>query len=73
MPAQPSPDDQRAAARARTRRTMAIVCTLLVVGAILLIALPIRQPLPLRLGLAFLDLVAAAAVWLIGRQQLGGK
>lgn len=73
MPTSDSPDAHRAATKARTRRTMMIMCTLLVIGAVLLVVLPVKQPLPLRLGLAFLDLVAAAAVWLIGRQQLGGE
>jgi hypothetical protein len=36
---------------------------------LLLLVLPVKLPLPLRLGLAFTDLVAAAAVWLVGRQH----
>jgi len=58
---------------ARKKRTMTLVCSALVVGAILLIVLPIKLPLPLRLGLAFCDLAAAAAVWLTGRQYFSGK
>jgi hypothetical protein len=45
----------------------------LVIGALLLLVLPVKLPLPLRLGLAFTDLVAAAAVWLVGRQYFSGK
>lgn len=58
---------------ARKKRTMILVCSFLVLGAILLLVLPGRIPFPLRLGLAFCDLVAAAAVWLTGRQYFSGK
>ena len=44
------------------KRTIAITCTALIIGAILLLALPINLPLPFRLALAFLDLVAAATL-----------
>ena len=54
---------------ARKKLTMAIVCGALILGAIFLLVMPVKLPLPLRLGLAFTDLVAAAAVWLMGRQQ----
>lgn len=56
--------------RVRMQRTMMIVCTALVIGAIILLVLPIRLPLPLRLGLAFMDLVAASVVWLLAKQNL---
>lgn len=56
--------------RVRMQRTMTIVCCALVIGAILLLVLPVKLPLPLRLGLAFVDLVAAATVWLVARQNL---
>jgi|UniRef100_UPI00404A98B9 hypothetical protein len=56
--------------RKRMKRTIAITCTALIIGAILLLALPINLPLPFRLALAFLDLVAAAVVWLSARQNL---
>jgi len=52
---------------------MAIVCGALILGAIFLLVMPVKLPLPLRLGLAFTDLVAAAAVWLMGRQQFSGR
>jgi len=55
---------------ARQRRTLLIVCTALVVGAVFLIVLPLKLPLPLRLGLASVDLIAAATVWLLARQNL---
>lgn len=53
----------------RQHRTLIIVCTALVIGAILLIVLPLKLPLPLRLGLASVDLIAAATVWLLARQN----
>lgn len=62
------PNDARTRDLARKKRTMTLVCSALVLGAILLLVLPVPLPLPLRLGLAFCDLVAAAAVWLTGRQ-----
>ena len=67
------PTDPHAGDLARKKRTMTIVCGALILGAILLLVLPIKLPLPLRLGLAFVDLVAASAVWLTGRQQFSGK
>ena len=66
------PTDPRAGELARRKLTMNLVCGALVVGAILLLVLPVKLPLPLRLGLAFSDLVAAAAVWLTGRQKFNG-
>jgi hypothetical protein len=67
------PTDPRAGEIARKKLTLAIVCGALVVGALLLLVLPVKLPLPLRLGLAFTDLVAAAAVWLVGRQHFSEK
>ena len=58
---------------ARKKLTMAIVCGALILGAIFLLVMPVKLPLPLRLGLAFTDLVSAAAVWLMGRQQFSGR
>ena len=67
------PTDPRAGDIARKKLTLTIVCGALVVGALLLLVLPVKLPMPLRLGLAFSDLVAAAAVWLVGRQHFSGK
>ncbi len=67
------PTDPRAGEIARKKLTLAIVCSALVIGALLLLVLPVKLPLPLRLGLAFTDFVAAAAVWLVGRQHFSGK
>lgn len=56
--------------RVRLQRTLFIVCAFLVLGAIFLLALPIRLPRPLRLSLAAVDLIAAATVWLLAKQNL---
>ena len=69
----PPPTDPRAATLARKKLLTTIVSSALVVGAILILVLPTQLPLPLRLGVAFSDLVAAAAVWLVGRQLFSGK
>lgn len=65
----PAPDDKRR----RQQRTLNLVCGALALGALLILLLPGNIPLPLRLGLASVDLVAAATVWLVGRQHLAGK
>jgi len=67
------PTDPRAGEIARKKLTMTIVCSALVIGAVLLLILPVKLPLPLRLGVAFTDLVAAAAVWLVGRQYFSAR
>lgn len=67
-PANPAPN-----ARRRQRRQLIVVCLLLLLAAVLLVALPVHLPWPARLGLAFLDLAAACALWLFSRQQLSGK
>jgi hypothetical protein len=69
----PPPTDPRAAGLARQKLTMTVVCAALVLGALLLLVLPVALPLPLRLGVAAFDLAAAATVWLVGRQQFSGR
>lgn len=63
------PTDPRSASLARQKFIMHLVVTALVIGAVLLLILPIPLPSPLRVGLASIDLVAAATVWLVGRQK----
>lgn len=48
---------------------MHLVVSALVLGAVLLLILPVRLPPPLRVGLVAIDLIAAATVWLVGRQH----
>jgi hypothetical protein len=63
------PTDPRSATLARQKFIMHLVVTALVIGAVLLLILPIPLPRPLRVGLAAIDLIAAATVWLVGRQK----
>jgi len=67
------PTDPRSADLARKKLLMTILCGALVLAAMLILVLPVKLPLPLRLGVAFSDLVAAAAVWLIGRQHFRNR
>jgi len=53
---------------ARQKRTLTILIVLLAVGAVLIATLATRIPLPLRLLLAAIDLVAAAVLWVAMRQ-----
>jgi len=63
------PTDPRAGDLARQKFIMHLVVSALVIGAILLLVLPVPLPPPLRVGLAAIDLIAAATVWLVGRQK----
>jgi hypothetical protein len=67
------PNDPRSADLANKKLILTIVCCGLVVSALCIVILPIPLPLPLRLAVGFIDLVAAAAIWLIGRQKFSGK
>jgi hypothetical protein len=44
---------------------------MLVVSALVILLLPIRLPIPLRLAVVFIDLIAAATIWVLLRQQRG--
>jgi hypothetical protein len=63
------PTDPSSAILARQKFIMHLVVSALVIGAILLLVLPVPLPPPLRVGLAAIDLIAAATVWLVGRQH----
>lgn len=63
------PIDPRAADLARKKLLTNIAAGMLALSGLIILALPLTLPLPVRLGVAFTDLVAAAAVWLIGRQR----
>ena len=67
------PTDPRAGEIAGKKLRLAIICAMLGLSALVILVLPVRLPLPVRLGVAFTDLVAAATVWLVGRQKLDGK
>jgi len=46
------------------------VATLLAVAFIILVV-PGSIPKPIRIGVALTDLIAAAAIWVMGKQRLG--
>ena len=65
-PFTPDPGDQ---ARARQRFMLQVTVTILVVSALLVLLLPIQLPRPVRLAVVATDLLAAAIIWLLGRQR----
>lgn len=65
------PDDPRALAHARRRVMLTAAGGMLVLSGIVILLLPIRLPFPLRLAVAFIDLIAAATIWVLLRQQRG--
>ena len=67
------PTDPRSGELAQKKLMLTIICCGLVVIALCIVLLPIPLPLPVRLVVGFIDLVAAAAIWLIGRQKFSGK
>ncbi len=69
------PDDPRAKEiRARQKSTIYLAMTLLVLGAIAIVALPLEKiPFPVRLLTAAVDLVMAGFLWVLVRQKFDGK
>jgi hypothetical protein len=65
----PSPDDPRAGDLARKRLLLQLIVAIFIVSAILILVLPLRLPSPLRYAVAATDLIAAAVIWLLGRQR----
>lgn len=65
------PDDPRSLAQARRRIMLTAAGGMLVLSAIVILFLPIRLPIPLRLAVACIDLIAAATIWVLLRQQAG--
>ena len=55
----------------RKKLLLKMAVTLFVLSAIVILILPISLPRPVRLGVAGVDLIAAAVVWLLGRQRYG--
>ena len=55
------------------KRTLAGLIILLAIGAVLVATLATRIPLPMRLLVSAIDLVAAAVLWLAMRQASGKK
>jgi hypothetical protein len=65
----PLPDDPRAGDLARKRLLLQLTVAIFVLSAILILVLPLRLPSPLRYAVAATDLIAAAVIWLLGRQR----
>lgn len=66
-----SPDDPRALAQSRRRLMLTAAGGMLVASALVILLLPFRLPLPLRLAVVCVDLIAAATIWVLLRQQRG--
>lgn len=67
------PTDPQSTDHANKKRMLMIICGGLVVSALCIVLLPIPLPLPVKLAVGFIDLVAAAAIWLIARQKFSGQ
>jgi Na+/H+ antiporter NhaD/arsenite permease-like protein len=69
-PPPPPADAVKSASTARQRATVYFGCALLVSYAVILLAVPTpKLSPPLRVGLAAGNLIAAAVLWLIARQN----
>jgi Na+/H+ antiporter NhaD/arsenite permease-like protein len=72
-PPSPPADAPKSASTARQRATVYFGCALLVSYAVILLAIPTpKLSLPLRIGLAAGNLIAAAVLWLVARQNKSG-
>lgn len=67
-----NPVEPRSAQRARRRLLMTVTAVMLVGAAAVVLVLPLRLPLFVRLAVAFTDLTAASALWLAIRQKSAG-
>jgi len=61
--------DPAVVARARRKVMLAAAIGFLLLSALVVLVLPLRLPLPVRLGVIFVDLVAAAVIGLLLRQS----
>jgi hypothetical protein len=64
-------EDPQATARARQRFMLQVTVGILVASAVAVLLLPVPLPQPVRLAVVAIDLVAAAVIWLLGRQRYG--
>lgn len=71
MPPALPPEDPRAGDLARKRFLLQAAVALFVVSAIVILVLPVNLPRPIRLAVVATDLIAAAVIWLLGRQRFG--
>ncbi len=67
-PALPDPDS-RSDDQVRQRLMLKVTVAIFLISAVILLILPIRLPKPVRLAVVATDLLAAAVIWLMGRQR----
>lgn len=56
----------------RQRLLLKIAVALLLAVAFIILVAPGPIPKPIRIGIALTDLLAAAVIWVMGKQRLGG-
>jgi hypothetical protein len=61
--------DPAVVASARRKVMLAAAIGFLLLSALVVLVLPLRLPLPVRLGVIFVDLIAAAVIGLLLRQS----
>lgn len=61
--------DPDVVANARRKVMLAAAMGFLLLSAVVVLVLPLRLPLPVRLGVIFIDLIAAAVIGLLLRQS----
>jgi hypothetical protein len=61
--------DPDVGAHARRKVMLAVEIGFLLLSALVVLVLPLRLPLPVRLGVIFIDLIAAAVIGLLLRQS----
>ncbi len=68
-PALPPEDDPTVSANARRKIMLSAAIGFLILSAVVVVVLPLRLPWPVRLGVVFTDLLAAAIIALLLRQN----
>jgi len=67
------PTDPQNGELARKKALLTIICAAIAISSLLILILPLPISLPIQLVVVFTDLIAAAVIWLIGRQKFSGK
>lgn len=68
-PSLPPEEDPVAIINARRKVMLSAAIGFLILSAVVILVLPLRLPLPVRLGVVFTDLLAAAIIGLLLRQN----
>ncbi|GAB1489459.1 hypothetical protein MASR2M8_19120 [Opitutaceae bacterium] len=68
-PSLPPEEDPVAITNARRKVMLSAAIGFLILSAVVILVLPLRLPLPVRLGVVFTDLLAAAIIGLLLRQN----